>query len=417
MNSFSTRQRKRNQRSSFGRQLVCVEAGFRAERVHDRWLVAHQRRPPDVDDRDAVDAVLRDLAQDREHLAARLGERVRRPRREAPVAVDRAQLGVLLVEPAGVPLVLGRREREPGGAVAGVELEAELVRVVECQRERVEAGVAEPAPVLGVHPPAAVLEVVDAVAGEQATGLAQVVQGVAHAGFPVVAREVRVPERLELPVDVLRASHAPEPHEAVRVAVGIQPLVLRVADIRVVGGDLLLVERLELDVGDPRSSGRPADDARPVILVPDVAQLTEHDVLAGDIGRLPVHVVEDPLGARRHGQDAERLVPRELDLKRLDLVPALLVDADRDSVPALDVEAVPDLGRIRLVRRNQHLAREEVRLVRDQPPRAALGRCRERVRRAACLHVREEQRAGASLDRGDAAAHVTSVAIVRLTHR
>jgi len=156
--------------------------------------------------------------------------------------------------------------------------------------KRIETGVAEGAPALGVEPVAGALEVLDAVERRQAPRRAEIVEEIALGGLPVKAPEVGVAIRLDLAQDLLARPRAPEVLVAVAVVVSVQSAGLRALPVGRQHGDLAVGEWYQLDVGQAR-------DLAPVrrrLVARSVARrhLAEEDAPAGQVGRLPATLVD-----------------------------------------------------------------------------------------------------------------------------
>ena len=95
-----------------------------------------------------------------------------------------------LVEPADVEVLLRRREVEARWAVAGVELEPDLMGVLEREAEGVEAFGQHPPPVLGSHSLPDEREVLDPVEGRRSSGPCGVEHHVAEASLALVDQAV-----------------------------------------------------------------------------------------------------------------------------------------------------------------------------------------------------------------------------------
>ena len=205
------------------------------------------------------------------------------------------------------------------------------MRVVERNPEGVQPGVAQPAPVLGVDAAAVVLEVLDAVAGRRGGRIRRGRTGCRPSRLPSRSREKslsRYGSSSRWTSSGPRTPH--QPHVAVRI-------VVREAGASSRGRpDRRCTQRPHRQSSGSRTRcTRSARGARGggrwpgrSSLVPDVVELSEGDLLARQVGRLPVDVPEDcqsgPDGTDRTREGA---IPRQPDLEAPDLVPALLVNA------------------------------------------------------------------------------------------
>ena len=251
-----------------------------------------------------------------------------------------------------------------------MEAHAHAVRVADRLPERVDAGGDQPVPALVqvAVPLAPVVGRLDLVQG--APDPAGIVHQVARAQLPVDPIEVAVPVRFELLPD--RVDRAGAQHVA-DVGVALQPLVGSVDAVGAHQRRLLLGERHQLEVGDPRRSmvaelrmGAGAR-AQPV--------LGEGDFLIGQIGYLPEDLLQAAaleVSAGLPFEDGEGLIAGEPGpqpyhvaggVVPVDLTDVAGVDADRDGVRAAEVQPAGDVGRSGLRVGHEHGAAERGRLV------------------------------------------------------
>ena len=225
---------------------------------------------------------------------------------------------------AVVEVVVHRREVEAGDAVAGVELNAQLMRVVARGPEGVDVAVAERAPALGAQPVVVRLHRAEggqAVVGGYPGDLAEVVRHVAHAALPVQSGDVAVPVGFEVAPDLFRRRRAVQRVDAVRVVVdeevlGVAPGLVCRPRLRLVRGELYQLDVRDLCGGGVEGAGMVAGGHPP-------GDLAEGQLLVCQVGDLPEDL-DDALALcsrhRRQREDGEGGVVRRLG-EELGVVP------------------------------------------------------------------------------------------------
>ena len=241
-----------------------------------------------------------------------------------PFLVHAPQLRVEVVEGlAVVEVVVVGWEAEARDAVACVELQPHVVRMVERDLEWVDTLVAQHLPTLAVQAVSQVQEVVESVEGGDPSRLAKVEEEVAHATLVVEPREVRAAEHLQVAAYLLFRGGAVVVVVPVSVVVAEQPSGVAPQAFRPEGGDLGIGERSELYVSN--SGVGTEHGAGPFARSNTCLGLGEDEVLAGQIRYLPEELADLlPFRPSTQGNAEQREgVVRGKPSERLDAVPDL----------------------------------------------------------------------------------------------
>ena len=306
------------------------------EAAHQRLLVAHERRPAQEVEVDAVGAPGGQLGQELDLVAAHLAERVAQAAGGDSGPAHAPPLRMLHAERVG-RRVVRKGHRPCAHALVDVELQSHPLRVLHGGGQRVDA-----VPVEGLEGLVALHAHGRAVVAGDHPALRDREGGRGADHAPVEALHVGVAVRLHQLPDVPAAAELARRDEAHAVVVGDEPAVLAVPAVRLNVRHLAVRERLAADVGQ-RGGGAAVRPGR-----------RDDQVLPGQVGAGNLEVLDADAVRRRGPVPLERAkagVATQLDPvagRGVGVVQAEAVapDADRHPVPPGEVERQREVRRV-----------------------------------------------------------------------